>query len=116
MPCYLKTLLPAAVLTLGLGIGHGLADEQEAGNIEWSVDDNYNGTNQTACVVENYNDFTVDAVFHIFPADFDVDGNPMPNRAVITMKPYVQYKLYSWANSAGPGPQCALLTYSVRPQ
>jgi len=47
-------------------------------------------------------------------AAVDDDGNPMPDRAVVTMKPYVQYKLWSWANSMGPGPQCALLTYSVR--
>ena len=80
-------------------------------NIWWNLDDNDGG--HTVCVVENYNDYPVDAVFNVFPAAFDPDGNPMPDTATITLTPYVEYKLYRWDNVAGPGPQCSLLSYSV---
>jgi hypothetical protein len=106
-----KTLLSAVVLVIGTGVASGFAEEREVNNIWWNLDDNDGG--QTVCVAENYNDYPVDAVFNVFPAAFDPDGNPMPNTATITMTPYVEYKLYRWDNVAGPGPQCALLSYSA---
>jgi len=113
MTRFSKTLLSAVLLTVGSGVAHSFANEQEVNNIWWNLQDNYNGGGQTVCVAENYNDFPVEAVFNVFPAAFDEDGNPMPNRAVISMKPYVEYKLYRWDNVSGPGPQCGLLNYSV---
>ena len=111
---FLKTLLSAALLTGGAGIGRSFADEQEVHNIWWNLDSDYNDSHQTACVAENYNDYTVDAVFDLFPTSFDFYGNPMPSRTVVTMRPYVQYKLFGWANTTGPGPRCTLRSFTVR--
>jgi len=106
-----KTLLSAVVLIVGTGVASSFANEREVNNIWWNLEDNEG--NQTVCVAENYNEFPVDAVFNVFPAGFDPDGSPMPSTAEITMRPYVEYKLYRWDNVAGPGPQCSLLTYSA---
>jgi len=114
MTRFSKILLSIVVLTLGAGVTHSSASEHEVGNIWWSLQDNYDGGHQTVCVAENYNDFPVEAVFSVFPTDADDDGNPLANQAVITMKPYEQYKLYRWTDASGPGPQCSLLNYSVR--
>jgi len=106
-----KTLLSTVVLIVGSRIASGFADEREVNSIWWSLEDDEGS--QSVCVAENYNEFPVDAVFKVFPAAFDADGDPMPSTAAITMRPYVEYKLYRWDNVAGPGPQCSLLTYSA---
>ena len=108
-----KPLLSAALLVIGAGAGQSFADEREVNNIWWELDDGYNGSNQTACVAENYNDHAVDAVFDVFPAAYDYDGGPMPRQIVVTLNPFETTKLYSWANGAGPGPRCELLSYSL---
>ena len=102
-------LLSAALLAVA---GPSFANEREVANIWWNLDDDYNG-NQTACVAENYNDHAVDAVFDLFPAAYDPDGNPMPDRIVVTLNPYQTTKLYTWANAPGPGPRCDLRSYSA---
>ena len=111
---FLTALPSAALLILGTTVGQGFADENEANDISWNLDSNYNDSHQTVCVAENYNEYTVDAVFDVYPADFDPAGNAMPDRAVITMKPYVEYQVYRWAaDYSGPGPRCNLVNYSV---
>lgn len=109
------TALPsAALLIVGTSIGQGFAEENEANDISWNLDNNYNDSHQTVCVAENYNQYPVDAVFEVFPADYDAAGAPMPNRAVIRMKPYVEYQVYRWASDySGPGPRCALVNFSA---
>jgi hypothetical protein len=37
----------------------------------------------------------------------------MPRQIVVTLNPFETTKLYSWANSPGPGPRCELLSYSL---
>ncbi|HLW90490.1 MAG TPA: hypothetical protein VKS78_04200 [Roseiarcus sp.] len=116
MTCSLKTLLPTVLLTLGAGIGHGFADEREVNNIWWEVEQGYNGSHETACVAENYNDNTVDAVFDLFPASYDFNGNPMPATAVVRMRPYTTYKVFGWPEERGSDPHCALRSYSAHVQ
>lgn len=111
MRLFLKTLLPAALLAVGAGAP--CFAEDEVNNIWWDVQDNYNGGDQSACVAENYNDHTVDAVFDLFPTSFDFDGNPMPGRAVLTMRPYVTYKLYAWPAGGSADKHCALRSSTV---
>ncbi len=106
-----KLLMSAAFLTLGSG--QGFAFEQEVSNVWWAVFDNYNGSNQTACVAENYNNHPVDAVFDVFPGASDVAGTPAPSRMVVTMAPYQQYKLFGWVSAAGPGQRCDLRSFTV---
>ena len=110
---FLKPLLSAAVLTVGAGAGPCFAYEQEVGNIWWSLYDNYNWSGQAACVAENYNDHTVDALFEVSPTSYDFDGSPVPNRMLVTLAPYQTYKIFGWANGTGPGPRCNLLSYTV---
>jgi hypothetical protein len=112
MKLFLKSLVTAALFTLGAGAGASRADEHEVNNIWWDVQDNYNGGDQTACVAENYNDHPVDAIFDLFPTSFDLNGNPMPGRAVLTMRPYVTYKLYAWPGGS-TDKHCALRSYTV---
>lgn len=110
----LKLVLSAAFLTVGAGAGQSFAFEREVNNVWWAVFDNYNGSNQTACVAENYNDHPVTAVFELFPTSFDYYGNPRPSRMVVTLSPFQTYKLYGWANVTGPGPRCELRSSTVR--
>ena len=105
MERFLKPLLCAAVAIIGAGAGQCFA-EQEVGNIWWSLYDDYNGSNQSACVAENYNDHAVDALFEVSPTSYDFDGNPVPGRMLVTMAPYQTYKVFSRANATGPGPRC----------
>jgi hypothetical protein len=112
MKRFLKSLAAAAVLTVGAGAGQCFA-EQEVGNIWWSLYDDYNGSNQSACVAENYNDHAVDALFEVSPTAYDFDGNPLPDRMLVTMAPYQTYKIFGWVNATGPGPRCNLLSYTV---
>jgi hypothetical protein len=114
MKRFLKVLPAAALLIVGTTMGRSFAEENEANDISWNLENNYNDSHQTVCVAENYHEYPVDAVFDVFPADFDPAGNPMPDRTVITMKPYVEYQVFRWASDySGPGPRCDLLNYSV---
>jgi hypothetical protein len=113
MESALKMLLSAGLLTVGAGVGHSFADDHEVNNVWWSLINGYNGSHQTACVAENYNNNPVDAVFDLFPARFDFEGNPAPGRAFISMRPYVEYKIYSWPEGFSLTPQCKLRFYSV---
>jgi hypothetical protein len=109
----LEATAAAAILVAG-AIGPSFADEQEVHDISWNLETNYNGGGQTVCVAENYNEYPVMAQFSVFPADFDEDGNPLPDRAVVTLRPYAETPVYSWqAGYTGPGPNCSLLNYSV---
>jgi hypothetical protein len=114
MQRFLKILLSAGLLAVGAGVQHGLADEKEINNVSWELRNNHGG--QTTCVAENYNQFPVDAVFELFPAAFDYNGDPMPTRKVVTLQPGVEYNIYNWTSisAAGPGPHCALRFYTVR--
>src|SRR5574340_282113 len=114
MKRFLKPLLAAAFLTVGAGVTQSFAFEQEVNNIWWALFDNYNGSNQTACVAENYNDHAVEAVFELFPTSSDYYGNPMPSRMVVMMRPYQTYKLFGWPNVGGPGPRCELRSSTVQ--
>ena len=101
---------PAALLIAGAGQSFA----SEVNNISWNLINNYNGSNQTVCVAQNYNYYPVNAVFNIFPAGYDPDGNPLPNTSVVTLRPYAEYRVFSWAaDYSGPGPNCALDSYSV---
>ena len=82
-----KMLLSAGLLTVGAGVGHSFADDHEVNNVWWGLISGYNGSHQTACVAENYNNNPVDAVFDLFPARFDFKGNPAPGRVFISMRP-----------------------------
>jgi hypothetical protein len=106
----------AAFFSVAAGAGQSFAFQQEVNNIWWALFDNYNWSNQTACVAENYNNHAVTAVFELFPVAFDPYGNPLPRRMVITLQPYQFYKLYSWANVPGPGPRCELRSSTLRIQ
>jgi hypothetical protein len=114
MQRFLKILLSAGLLTAGTGVSLGLAEEKEINNVSWELQNNDGG--QTTCVAENYNDFAVDAVFDLFPAIVDYNGQPMPTQKVVTMQPGVEYNVFSWnnASAAGPGPHCTLRFYTVR--
>jgi hypothetical protein len=115
MQRFVKILLSAGFLTAGIGVQHALAEEQEKNNVSWELQNNYNDTHQTTCTAENYNEFAVDAVFEVFPAAYDDNGVPMAVRTLVTMQPYTEYQVYNWPeNVAGPGPHCALRSYSVR--
>ena len=105
-------LLSAGVLAVAAGTGPSFAQEREVNDIWWSLYDHYNG-GQPACVAENYNDHPVDAVFEVFPAVYDEDGDPMRSRIVVTLTPYQTYKVYELANPAGPGPRCDLRAYGA---
>ncbi len=108
-----KALLSATLLIAGAGIGRSFADEREVNNIWWNLDSDYNDTHQTVCVAENYNDYPVDAVFEVYPGTFDLEGNPVPGTAVLSMRPYVTYKLFGWPDGSGPDHRCALRSYTV---
>jgi hypothetical protein len=112
MKLFVKPLVTAALFSLVGGASASFADEHEVNNIWWDVLDGYNGGNQPACVAENYNDHPVDAVFDLFPTSFDYDGNPMPGRAILRMRPYVTYKLYAWPEGS-TNPHCALRSSTV---
>jgi hypothetical protein len=113
MKRFLQTFLTAALATAGAGVESSFADEHEVNSVWWNVQSDYNGSNRTACVAENYNDQPIDAVFDLFPGAYDFEGNPALGRAVLTMRPYVEYKLYDWANGAVPNPNCTLRSYTV---
>ena len=113
MKRFLKPVVFAAFLTVGAGTGPSFAFEQEVNNIWWALYDNYNGSPQSACIAENYNDHAVDAVFELFPASADPDGNPGPAHMVVTMRPYQTYKVFGWPNETGPGPRCELRSVTV---
>lgn len=115
MKRFLIPLLSAAVLTVGAGtrLCFAFANEQEVNDIWWSLYDDYNGSDRPACVAENYNEHPVDAVFEVFPASYDFDGNPQPSQMVVTLAPYQTTTLFSWANGAGPGAHCDLRSYTV---
>ena len=113
MKRFLKSAVFAAFLTVGVGTGQSFAFEQEVNNIWWALYDNYNGSEQSACIAENYNDHAVDAVFELFPASADVDGNPGPAHMVLMMRPHQTYKVFGWANAPGPGPRCELRSATV---
>ncbi|HEY1941459.1 MAG TPA: hypothetical protein VGH40_04985 [Roseiarcus sp.] len=106
---------PMAISSAALLIaGVGPSFASETNDISWNLENNYNGSNQTVCVAENYNDYPVNAVFNIFPANYDPDGNALPNTTVVTLRPYTEYRVFSWAaDYSGPGPNCALVHYSV---
>jgi hypothetical protein len=113
MKCSIKTLLPAALLTLGLSIGHGFAGEHQPGAIAWSGVDVHAGTNETACVAGATDDLAVAAAIHMAPSptDFGVDATPL--QAVLVTKPY---ELPSEAASMGAGRPCTPLTLVTRTQ
>ncbi len=117
MKCFLEVLPAAAILIVGTMVGQSFANDREVNDIWWNLETNYYGSQQTVCIAKNYNYYPVTAVFNTFPGADDPDGNPMPTRAVITMQPYVEYRVYSWpADYTGPGPHCELLSYSVSAQ
>ena len=107
MKRFRKSVVAAAFLSLAAA-GQGFAYEREVNNVWWAVFDNYNGSDQTACIAKNYNDHAVDAVFDLFPTGADDYGNPMPSRMVVHLEPYQTYKVWGWANADGPGPRCEL--------
>jgi hypothetical protein len=107
-----KALSLAFLLIAGVAIGPGFASE--ANGIFWGLMNNYYGSQQTVCVAKNYNYYPVDAVFNIFPASHDRAGEPLPKTTVVTLAPYTEYRLYTWPSTyGGPGPNCALVNYSV---
>ncbi len=107
-----KAISLAALLVAGAGVGPSFASE--VNDISWNLENNYYGSNQTVCVAENYHDYPVNAVFNIYPANYDPDGNPLPNTTVVTLPPYTESRVFSWASDySGPGPNCSLLHYSV---
>ncbi|MBV8474451.1 MAG: hypothetical protein JO234_13620 [Hyphomicrobiales bacterium] len=102
----------AAFLLAGAAAGSGFASE--VNDISWNLETNYNGGNQTVCIAENYHNYPVTAVFNVYPAAYDPDGNPAPTTAVVTLPPYTESRVFSWAAGySGPGPNCSLLNYSV---
>jgi hypothetical protein len=115
MKLFLQTVPLASLLTVGAMVGHSFAFE-EVNNIWWNLDSDYN-SHQTVCTAENFNNFPVDAVFNVFPGGVDRAGVPTPNRIVVPMKPYIQYRVYSWGiNYTGPGPECSFLNFSAQAQ
>jgi hypothetical protein len=107
-----KAISLAALVIAGGATGPSVADE--ANGIFWGLFNNYYGSQQTVCVAKNYNYYPVNAVFNIFPGIYDPAGNPLPKTTVVTLTPYTEYRLYTWpATYGGPGPNCALLHYSV---
>jgi hypothetical protein len=116
MRLFLQALPLAALLAVGAMVGRGFAYD-EVNDIWWNLDGDYNGGHQTVCTAENFNGFPVDAVFNVFPAGYDRAGVPMPGRIVVPMRPFVQYRIYSWGtNYTGPGPQCSFLNFSAQAQ
>jgi hypothetical protein len=110
----LKTLLSASVFAAALGIGFAFAEEREVNDIWWDVQSDDDGGDHKTCVAENFNDHPVEAVFDLFPAAQDPDGAPMPRTAVLTMKPYVTYKIYNWPE--GSDAHCSLRSVTVYSQ
>jgi hypothetical protein len=107
-----KAISLAVLFIAGPSVGSTWASE--ANNIFWNLQSNYYGSTQSVCVAKNYNYYPVDAAFRIFPARFDRRGNPLPSTTVVTLPPYTEYRVYSWAAGyTGPGPNCDLLNYSV---
>jgi hypothetical protein len=106
----LKSLLFAAFLTVGAGLRQSVADERD--NIRWDVVTDYNHNYEKVCVAENRNAFTVRATFDLIPTHFDFDGNPLPGKKRVTMRPYVVYKLRHWGSAFYP--ECSLRSYTVR--
>jgi hypothetical protein len=116
MRFFLQTLPLAALLAVGAMVGRGFAYD-EVNDIWWNLDTDYYGSHQTVCTAENFNGFPVDAVFNVFPGGFDRAGVPTPGRIVVPMKPFIQYRIYSWGtNYTGPGPQCSFLNFSAQAQ
>jgi hypothetical protein len=107
MKCYLKTLMPAALLTLGLGIGHGFAGEHQAGAVAWSLGDSDAGVNGAACMAENDSDPAIAAAIHMAPSRMDLRGDATPWKALIVATP-------DELSGAGAGRQCAPLTLVTR--
>jgi hypothetical protein len=105
----LKSLALAAFSIAGPGVVHCAADERD--DIWWELVSDYNGSNQTVCLVENNNDFAVHAVFELSPTRFDFDGNPLPGRVIVILRPHMTYKLYAWPNSFNP--HCSLRSYAA---
>ena len=99
-----RVLLSAACMAVATP---GFAFEREVNNVWWAVYEHYNGSDQTACITENYNDYPVQAVFEVFPAA-DFDGAPAPTQMVMTLAPFQTMKVWGWANVPGPGPRCEL--------
>ena len=97
----LKTLPPAALLILGLGIGHGFAGEHQAGAIAWSGVDVQSGSNQTACVAESAKDLAVAAAVHI----------ATPQKAVLVIE---LSEFPTGTAGSGAGRKCAPLTLVTR--
>jgi hypothetical protein len=106
----LKSLALAALSIVGPERGQSIADERD--DIWWELVSDYNGTNQTVCLAENNNDFRVHAIFELSPIRFDFDGNPVPGRVVVILRPHRPYKLYAWPNSFNP--HCSLRSYAAR--
>jgi hypothetical protein len=110
----LKTLVSASIFAVALGIGSAFAEEREVNNIWWDVQRDDDGGDHQTCVAENFNDHPVEAVFDLFPAAQDPDGNPMPRTAVLTMTPYVTYKIYGWPENSDA--HCSLRSATVYAQ
>jgi hypothetical protein len=107
MKSHLKTLLPAALITLGLGIGHSFAGEHQAGAVAWSLGDRDAGARRIACMAENDSDLAIAAAINLAPSRMDFRGDATLRKAVLVMKP-------DEIPSAGAGRQCAPLTLVTR--
>jgi hypothetical protein len=107
------TLATTALLFV-LSCGPSFADGWEVDHIWWNLVQNYNHSRWTVCIAENFNNYTVNAVFDIYPAGTDHNGKPAHGKATPKMVPYTMYRLFGWPDGSKPDPACVLKSHSVR--